>query len=171
MNNAAETNLYQPPTANLIDESISADVELAGRGQRFGAALLDGLFGMAVAVPIMFGLGTFDYVRNAQQIPWRLVAISALLGWVGFVLLHGYFLKLNGQTIGKKMVGIRIANLDDSIPSIGKVLGLRYLPIQAAHLIPLVGGFYPLVDVLFIFREDRRCIHDLMAGTKVVKVK
>lgn len=29
--------------------------------------------------------------------------------------------------------------------------------------------FYVLVDVLLIFREDKRCGHDLIAGTKVVK--
>jgi uncharacterized RDD family membrane protein YckC len=38
-------------------------------------------------------------------------------------------------------------------------------------LIPVIGGFLPLVDVLFIFRHDRRCIHDLLAGTNVVKVR
>ncbi len=35
----------------------------------------------------------------------------------------------------------------------------------ALGLIP----FYSLVDALFIFRSDRRCIHDLIAGTVVVK--
>jgi len=29
----------------------------------------------------------------------------------------------------------------------------------------------PLLDVLFIFRDDRRCLHDLLAGTKVVMVE
>jgi len=34
----------------------------------------------------------------------------------------------------------------------------------------LLGGIplYSVVDALFIFRNDRRCIHDLVAGTVVV---
>jgi uncharacterized RDD family membrane protein YckC len=32
-------------------------------------------------------------------------------------------------------------------------------------IIPLYG----LVDALFIFREDKRCLHDLIAGTIVVR--
>lgn len=34
--------------------------------------------------------------------------------------------------------------------------------------IPLAGAAFGLVDILFIFRADRRCIHDLIAGTHVV---
>ncbi|MEA2700447.1 MAG: hypothetical protein QOI66_4718, partial [Myxococcales bacterium] len=36
--------------------------------------------------------------------------------------------------------------------------------------IPYLGGLYALVDALFIFRDDRRCIHDLIAGTRVIAV-
>ena len=96
---------------------------------------------------------------------------GGLLGFLGFVLLHGYYLKIGGQTIGKKIVGIRIADLDNNIPTLAKILGLRYLPIQVVALIPIVGVLCTLADVLFIFRQDRRCIHDLIAGTRVVKVK
>jgi uncharacterized RDD family membrane protein YckC len=167
-----EANPYQPPSAKLIDESVTTtDVELADRGQRFGASILDAIIGLAFGIPIMLLLGTLDYIRRAQQLPLSVTIASVVLGFVGFVLLHGYYLKKGGQTIGKKIVGIRIADLDNNIPPIGKILGLRYLPIQVAALIPIVGFVYPLVDVLFIFRQDRRCIHDLIAGTRVVKVK
>jgi uncharacterized RDD family membrane protein YckC len=166
-----EVNPYQPPSAKLIDESVTTEVELAGRGQRLGAAILDTFVGVAVAIPLMFALGTFGYIRRGQQLPWPLHVASAVLGFLGFVLLHGYYLKISGQTIGKRIVGIRIADLDNSIPKFAKVLGLRYLPIQIATLIPVAGALYALVDALFIFFPDRRCLHDLIAGTKVVKVK
>jgi hypothetical protein len=35
-------------------------------------------------------------------------------------------------------------------------------------LIPGVGRWMPLIEILFIFGEERRCVHDLIAGTKVV---
>ena len=66
---------------------------------------------------------------------------------------------------------IRIADLDANLPDFGKVILLRYLPISLAALIPMVGQFFPLADVLFLFRHDRRCIHERLAGTKVVKVR
>lgn len=36
--------------------------------------------------------------------------------------------------------------------------------------IPCVGLIYSIVDICFIFREDRRCIHDLLAQTCVVDI-
>jgi hypothetical protein len=45
----------------------------------------------------------------------------------------------------------------------------RYLPVQVVGSIPVLGMFASLVDVLFIFRDDRRCVHDLIAGTQVTK--
>ncbi len=48
------------------------------------------------------------------------------------------------------------------------MLGLRYLPTQVIVAIPVVGALYALVDALFIFGAEQRCLHDLIAGTKVV---
>jgi len=167
MNN--ETNPYAPPIANLENTPTQNSGELAGRWQRLFAVLIDGLIGAAYGLPIAFLLGFFDYSKRGEQPPLYLALISGAIGFVLFVIVHGYFLKQNGQTLGKKALGIRIVSLDNSLPSLQTLLVQRYLPISLVSIIPFVGSFLPLIDGLFIFRDDKRCIHDLIAGTKVVK--
>ena len=51
----------------------------------------------------------------------------------------------------------------------GRLLGLRIILMWMLESIPFLGPLFSLVNVCFIFRDDRRCIHDLMADTVVVK--
>ena len=144
---------------------------LADRGTRFVASLVDGIVNMLYGLPILYAFGFFDYLGRQEQLPFGRLAACGILSYLAFIAVHGYFLYKKGQTLGKLATGIRIADLHGKVPNFGKVLLLRYLPINLCAFIPLVGTFLPLVDVLFIFREDRRCLHDLLAGTKVVKTK
>lgn len=161
-------NPYQAPKAVVADQAPGAG-ELAGLGQRLGAALIDLLIALVYAVPMFFIMGLGTYISQNTEPPIGLTLLSTVLGFVFFVLIHGYFLKKNGQTIGKKLLGIRITDLDDQVPPFGKLIALRYLPITLVTLIPFIGNLLVLVDVLFIFRSDRRCVHDLIAGTQVVR--
>jgi uncharacterized RDD family membrane protein YckC len=47
---------------------------------------------------------------------------------------------------------------------------LRNWLMMLLQQMPVVNLILPLLDALFIFREDRRCIHDLIAGTKVIQL-
>jgi len=162
-------NPYEAPqTADLRSEYGRGDSDLAGRGTRLAAAFVDGIIGAVCNLPFVYYSGLLDYVLNQEPIPLDLMVMTAVVGFVIFILVHGYFLHLNGQTLGKRMLGIRIANLDGSVPSFGRVIGLRYLPVAVIANVPVLGNIVPLIDVLFIFRGDRRCIHDLIAETKVV---
>jgi uncharacterized RDD family membrane protein YckC len=163
-----QRNPYAPPTAAVSDKDDEVG-QLAGRGQRFGAALVDGLIGLVLAIPVMFLLGTFEYLKARRPLPLSLLIATSGLGFLAFALVHFYFLKANGQTVGKKVIGIRIVDMDDEVPNVWRILGLRVLPISIAAAVPVVGQLLPLVDVLFIFRQDRRCVHDLIAGTRVVR--
>jgi len=62
----------------------------------------------------------------------------------------------DGQTLGKKALGIRIVKMNT-----GENGG--FVPNVLLRLIANgpIGNkpFYGLVDILFIFRSDRRCIH------------
>lgn len=146
---------------------------LADRGDRLFASLLDGFFMM---IPMIFILlfivltnGFDEFLRNegftlSQQIQYF------LWGQVIFLTINGYLLYTSGQTVGKKILKIRIVNSQGEVPSIGRLYGLRYLLMNLFGFIPVIGSFIYLIDVLFIFREDRRCLHDMIAETKVVPV-
>lgn len=163
-----DTNPYQPPLAKLADPTSASDVTLAGRGQRLGAVIVDGLIGMAAAIPWFMLTGVWDYVRQGQTPPVGLTIGGAVYGFVVFALIHGYFLKKNGQTLGKKLLRVRIADLQGGIPPLPVLLGKRYLPVQLVGTVPILGPILTIVDALFIFREDHRCVHDHIAGTRVV---
>lgn len=49
---------------------------------------------------------------------------------------------------------------------VGKSLIIGLIPIVNIVFLPI----YSLIDNLFIFRKDRRAIHDLIAGTRVIKL-
>ena len=83
--------------------------------------------------------------------------------------LQGYLLATQGQTIGKKLLGIRIVRSDGSKVDAARVIGLRYALIWALAVIPVVGWVFGLVDALMIFRDSRKCLHDNIADTIVVK--
>ncbi|WP_406697624.1 RDD family protein [Singulisphaera sp. Ch08] len=162
-------NPYAAPEADLsVVRDPATDCDLAKRSTRMVAAFLDGLIGVAFAIPISFLLGTWNYISVGQEPPLGITLAASVLGFLAFLLIHGSFLKANGQTFGKKMTGIRVADLDGNIPNFGKLILWRYLPISVAAVIPLIGPYLSVVNVLFIFRKDRRCLHDLIAGTKVV---
>jgi uncharacterized RDD family membrane protein YckC len=163
----SDENPYRPPGAAVAEVEDAAIPALAGRGQRFVAALIDSLINAALAIPLMLALGVFDYGKRGF-VPFPLLIGMQVVLFVAFILIHGYWLRKNGQTVGKKIVGIRIADLAGDVPGFGRVLFLRYLPVWLVAAIPAVGQAAPLVDALFIFRSDRRCVHDLIAGTQVV---
>lgn len=155
---------YSPPTAEL--DVPSGQAELAGRGARLAAAIVDTIIAMVVIVPLMYAFGAFETMA-IMSFTQTLVLNVVSLGI--FALVHGYLLKTRGQTIGKSLLGIKIVALDGQLLDLPSMILKRYAPITFANIIPFIGGFLPLVDVLFIFRRDRRCVHDHIAGTKVVK--
>lgn len=161
----SEDNPYAAPEA---DVAVSAQEELAGRGMRLGGAIIDGLIMIAIIMPVMYVSGYWDRAMVGQETVTDAVLFAGL-GMASFLVIQGYLLATSGQTIGKRILGMRIVSVqDDKILSFGKVVSLRYLPVWVISLIPIVGTIFSLLDALFIFREDRRCIHDLIAGTKVV---
>jgi len=58
---------------------------------------------------------------------------------------------------------------DGSQASWQRLLGLRYGVQAALQALPAAGMIFGLVDSLWIFGKERRCLHDLIADTIVIK--
>lgn len=160
-------NPYRAPSAAVADIAGNGEPELAGIGHRFGAATIDGILVLLFMVAAGYATGMFDSPLSGGSALVLHVAI-ALAGLAFFALTQSYFLKKSGQTIGKKIVGIRIVDLEDRLPSLGALLIRRYGFMFLVYAVPIFGGVLFIIDDLFIFKRDRRCLHDLVAKTKVV---
>jgi len=163
-----DENPYQAPAEAVEVMPVPGRPELAARLARLGAAILDALIGTVAAAPIMILTGYFARAMKQEVSPVEAILYS-VLGFGIYMALHGYFLATRGQSIGKMALRIRIVdyNTGEILP-LGKLVGLRLAPVWLVSLIPIIGGILALIDVLFIFGEERLCIHDRIAGTKVV---
>jgi len=165
------TNPYAPPAATVADVVTVVDtIELAGRGVRLGAALLDGvIFGACTYIPFFAGLIPFSAGGRGYAGPG--LAAGGLLAFVGFCVWAFFTIKYvgaNGQTIAKRMLGIKVVRKDGSHVTLSRIFWLRNVVATIPSAIPILGTVYGIVDVLFIFRDDRRCLHDLIADTIVI---
>ncbi len=161
---------------------VSNDVALGDRGARLLAKLLDEVLALACALPgaALLGFGFLkDLVASrdsAQLSEMDLAGNTAglgvlALGVLALAVVQIWMISTRGQSIGKRVFGVRIVrDLDGALPGFVHGWLLRSFVPGLIGMIPLGGGFlFALVDVCFIFRRDRRCIHDFIAGTRVVK--
>jgi uncharacterized RDD family membrane protein YckC len=168
------SNPYQAPAAGepLETESV-APGQSATRGSRLVAYLMDSIIGFAVMFPLQLWAGVFKGFPSEmkpQQFPKSLVWS---LGWIVlWIALNGTFLAKSAQTIGKKLMGLQIVMVKDGKPaSFERLVFWRFVPVMLVSQIPYAGAVLSLVDSLFIFRADRRCLHDHIAGTRVVALE
>jgi len=177
MNEQTTTNNpFQPPKAS-VSEVPSETQELASLGARLAAALLDNLAIPFVLYIPMILVGAPALVLAAfrgQSMPEvtaafgiaALVTLALVLAWLVITIL---WVARYGQTVGKRIIGIRVVRTNGEKAGIGRIFWLRNVVNALPTIIPIVRNFYWLVDALFVFSQSRRCIHDMIADTKVVK--
>lgn len=129
--------------AGIVRRALALVVDLA---------VVGGL--VRVGMLLALGLAPWEPIARAFLVAYLLVVPAAY-----FVLLHG----LTGQTLGKRLLGARVVTAE------GAPLGFpRALIRQAAWLASVPLGIGYLVAAV---RADRRALHDLLAGTRVARVR
>jgi uncharacterized RDD family membrane protein YckC len=157
-------NPFAPPQAEVADVPVAGPA-LAGRGSRLLAVIIDGalMAGLFWLLSLVTSINVFSGEASMSTL-----VVNTALGFVLFLLVQGVLLVRHGQTVGKRMLGLRIVRRDGSRVGAGRMLGLRYGLGWLINLVPVVGGIYSLVDALLIFRASRLCLHDQIADTQVV---
>ncbi len=156
---------------------MNRQLELAGRGRRLTATLIDAILVPSLSVVLIMIAGVLEDAEDYATNWWMLWVL--LLAIASYLILNGYWLWQSGQTVGKRLLGIAItgtASVDDTndefIPApLWRLIALRalFFPLLFLIVIPWVM-LIPIVDQLFIFGKGRRCLHDLIAGTQVVRL-
>ena len=168
MDNPQHDARYAPPQADVEDVVDAAQgPQLAGRVERLGAVILDTVF-QSLVLWLVSVLTPYNAWDTQGSDAWSFNPLSMAIGALVFILLNGYLLATRGQTIGKVLLRIRIARPSGEAVSLTR-LALRYGAGFVAGLVMAVVWVYSLIDCLLIFRKSRRCLHDVIADTIVIK--
>jgi uncharacterized RDD family membrane protein YckC len=151
---------------------------------RFFALILDTvlLLPLAIAADTLTDAAVSEGQRNV------FLAVLNVVNVIYFVILHGLY----GQTAGKYLTGVKVVRPDESPIGFRHAI-LRNFPQMILVLISLIpamnvqlGGtaeapvtpisisiaLWGLADILvFIFNPKGRALHDLIAGTVVIKLE
>lgn len=145
-------------------ETLNRAGSQASRLDRLFAVIVDALINSLATIPLFYYFG----IEPFKDPTLMLTATSILYGFLILAVMHGYLIYQYGQTIGKHLMSIRIENLDGTKADWKTIVFLRMLPMGVMTHIPFWGVFIAgLVNPLFIFGKEQRCLHDYIAKTKV----
>ena len=125
--------------------------------QRFLSSLIDSAatYALVIVLPLIAG---------ALSLPSIVGAVLVLAALIGYDPLAVH---LTGQTLGKRVLGLRVAyRMDGRSPSFPRALG--------RWAVRLLGIFPPfaLLDAVWCLVDERgQCLHDKAAGTVVVRLR
>jgi uncharacterized RDD family membrane protein YckC len=168
----ASDNPYQSPSSFSPPMVGWDNSELAGRGARFAGIILDGLINFGAMIPgLVLLVATGAFADNNPPDAELFLGLALLAVSVLAVNIFQWVLISNsGQSLGKKALGTRIVRLEDGKPP-GFVKGVilrAWVPGLLGGLPCGIGPIFSLVNACWIFGEERRCLHDLIANTRVV---
>ena len=171
-------NPYAAPTdAGAPVAQNDVRVELATPGMRLAAQIVDallvvaaGFFGALVGGFVCGFLGVLLHSPGGGT--GSAGTVGTALGVISALSFYGYqcwLISGTGQSLGKRWCHVRIVLENGATPGFWKGVVVRSWALALPSAIPFFGSVVALVDSLMVFSEGHRCLHDRMAGTRVLK--
>lgn len=183
------SNPYAPPSfSTTASKPVTHDheEELADRGTRLIASILDGVLLIVVLFGVMVPFLFLLMATNEDWLPsftdWEESLLGTLYVYFIFVLVNGYLLYDRGQTVGKYIMKIQVVDqVTSELLPFWRVCILRHMWALPISLIALfvadpvladkVVNSLSMIDALFIFSAGKLCMHDRFAFSRVVRFK
>lgn len=157
---AAEASSRRPPTPRRKPVTGSDRREPAGFGIRLVAALVDTTI---LGVPLILGALLWVSFSMQELPPAELTALMPAVYSLLSLIYYVYFWGQRGATPGKSLLGLTVRTEDGDTPiGVGRAF-LRVLGYLLSFL-PFCLGF-----LWVAFSEDKRGLHDRVAGTQVTR--
>jgi len=141
--------------------------KLATIQERFFAKMID--LGILSIPPLIAIYITDQWMFNEPQrdvVAYTIIGI--IVGFFIILFVQWVLITARGQSIGKLVIKIRMVDKSNKKPG-----GFLQNLVVRTWLTGILNGslLFFFVDSLFVFRKDRRTIHDLIARTIVIKAK
>ena len=146
----------------VTTQNIELDYDLASLGDRIIGRLLDGLViaGYVIGLILLIGFGNIEQFFSNNG--W--ITIIIILPIVLYDLLCE--LLLNGQSVGKKVMGIKVISLNGAQPSLS-----QYMLRWTFRLVDFSLSGSLVAVIMVAASEKKQRLGDLVAGTVLVKTK
>ena len=147
-------------------EAAFPDAQLASPNKRLAARLAELPAGVAI-VAVMFVVALLIERATPPEDPGHGIAYIAMAA--GMIVAAAYEVLLTGlfgQTLGKRLLGIRVVSkASGEPPGIARAL-VRFLVLWSVWMLTVAA-----LLMIYIDKERRQGLHDLAAGTAVINAR
>jgi uncharacterized RDD family membrane protein YckC len=166
--------VYAPPAQAPWQTSARPSIAYAGFWLRFVAFIIDaivlGFAGWIVITPFAASLGMrqtfigFRPISPEELLPMlggllKITIIRTILHWLYFALFESSAWQ---ATLGKKALGLEVTDMEGRRISFGRATGRFFAKIISALILWI--GF-----IMAGFTEKKQALHDMIAGTLVIR--
>lgn len=142
-------------------QNIDIDYELAGFGERIVARIIDYAIFFLITITAVIIASMGGWLKEMGLVMWVIVGLYAAL-FVFYDLICEIF--MNGQSIGKRVMKIKVISIDGGQASIGQYL-LRWL-FRIVDF-TMTANLCAVVSVAISDKKQR--VGDMVAGTTLIK--
>jgi uncharacterized RDD family membrane protein YckC len=150
---------------NILDSKTKNTIRYASIGERFVGVLIDSIIVAIIAFIIMLPFGLLSLIWNPFSFPigWFFGSPQLLL-FTLWILYFSFFESTSGQTIGKRIIGIKVVNKSNQVIDLGSAVIRNIL-----RIIDWLPFFYIVGFVLVSTSIKRQRLGDYIAKTIVIK--